>query len=335
MCEIPHIYRPYEKYFLPYETCREGRKKKPRDIKKVVWEYEDLRRYNWTVVELNKLKKHLGVKMTGNKETLLYVLFNVMRISSSLRVMVRVFRRHLWKRYVVLQQLNEGYVNDADFESLESMMEIKDVDKMMVEEDGKMYVFRIRSIEQLGMMYKEGAFNPYTRSLLDSETKHRVCELVKLRKALNIKEEKKEPVRRSMKMKVIEVFQQINNLGNYADPAWLEKMCKRDMIKYVKELQDIWEYRANLSNTMRAKIYTGGDPFFDISIAELRVGDEKVALRSILKIMRRMTNSLVREDAVLGGFYVLGALTLVSNEAAEALPWLHQSMYYNHINNRW
>tara|TARA_Y100000389_G_scaffold196488_1_gene229488 strand:- start:182 stop:1186 length:1005 start_codon:yes stop_codon:yes gene_type:complete len=333
MCEIPSVYKSYEKYFLRYEACHVEERKNIRDAKMEVWKYDDLRRYSWTVVELNKLKKHLGVKAGRKKETLLYILFNVMRITNSIRVITRVFRRHLVNRYVLLQELKGGYVNDADFESLENMAEIKDIDKMVVKEDGKRYVFRIRSVERLRVMYKEDAFNPYTRALLDSETRRRVCELVQLRKVLEIKEEKNEPVRKSMQMKVIEVFQQINNLGNYADPVWLESLCKRDRIKYVKELQDIWEYRANLSNAMKSKIYARGDPFYDISIAELRVGDEENALKIILRIIKRLTNSVVRADAVLGGFYVLGALTLVSDEAAQALPWLHQSMYYSQNNN--
>ena len=38
--------------------------------------------------------------------------------------------------------------------------------------------------------------------------------------------------------------------------------------------------------------------------------------------------SLNDEHAGLGAFYVLGALTIVNNDAANALPWLFQSVMH-------
>ena len=41
-------------------------------------------------------------------------------------------------------------------------------------------------------------------------------------------------------------------------------------------------------------------------------------------------NGITEEDKSLGAFYVLSALTLVNNDAADSLPWLYQSVM--HIN---
>ena len=39
-----------------------------------------------------------------------------------------------------------------------------------------------------------------------------------------------------------------------------------------------------------------------------------------------------RNNQSLGAFYILGALTIVSNSAAEAMPWLYES-FNSTINN--
>ena len=46
----------------------------------------------------------------------------------------------------------------------------------------------------------------------------------------------------------------------------------------------------------------------------------------LLSYMESLVNSGVNVDSKsLGAYYVLGALTLVSNDAASSLPWLFQS----------
>ena len=45
--------------------------------------------------------------------------------------------------------------------------------------------------------------------------------------------------------------------------------------------------------------------------------------------MEKMVNIGVDKDSkALGAYYVLGALTLVNEEAATSLPWLFQSVNY-------
>jgi hypothetical protein len=49
----------------------------------------------------------------------------------------------------------------------------------------------------------------------------------------------------------------------------------------------------------------------------------------ILDIMEKFVNSGIDKDnKCLGAFYILGAITLVNNDAALALPWLYQALCY-------
>ena len=49
--------------------------------------------------------------------------------------------------------------------------------------------------------------------------------------------------------------------------------------------------------------------------------------KMILDVLEKFVNSGVDKDSKsLGAYYVLGALTLVNQDAAIALPWLFQSV---------
>ena len=49
----------------------------------------------------------------------------------------------------------------------------------------------------------------------------------------------------------------------------------------------------------------------------------------ILEILEKMVNTGIDKDyKCLGAYYVLGAITLVNNDAATSLPWLYESAYH-------
>jgi hypothetical protein len=49
----------------------------------------------------------------------------------------------------------------------------------------------------------------------------------------------------------------------------------------------------------------------------------------ILEVLEKLVNSGVDKDSrTLGACYVLGALTIVNDDAATSLPWLFQSVNY-------
>ena len=51
--------------------------------------------------------------------------------------------------------------------------------------------------------------------------------------------------------------------------------------------------------------------------------------KMILPILEKLVNSgLEQDNKALGAYYVLGALTLVNENAASTLPWLYQSVLH-------
>tara|TARA_Y100000389_G_scaffold6516_1_gene6244 strand:- start:179 stop:379 length:201 start_codon:yes stop_codon:yes gene_type:complete len=63
-------------------------------------------------------------------------------------------------------------------------------------------------------------------------------------------------------------------------------------------------------------------------MSRLPIDTMEVLQQKVIKIIERFISSEEQEHASLGAFYVLGAITLVNNNAAEALPWLYQSFYH-------
>ena len=50
---------------------------------------------------------------------------------------------------------------------------------------------------------------------------------------------------------------------------------------------------------------------------------------NLLAVLEKLVNTGVDKDSKsLGAYYVLGALTLVNQDAATSLPWLFQSVSY-------
>ena len=129
-------------------------------------------------------------------------------------------------------------------------------------------------------------------------------------------------------IKCLELFQIINELGNYSNHYWFLNLSRIKIIKFIRELADIWEYRAELSNDKKCKIcYPNGNPFRYCDV--LRINNfsyiqlQKNALGIIYQFI---TKGVSQEYSSLGAYYVLAALTLVSESAAESLPWLFQSV---------
>ena len=52
----------------------------------------------------------------------------------------------------------------------------------------------------------------------------------------------------------IDIFSRIDKLGNYSNHTWFTKLNMTSLIKYYTTLEDIWFYRAELTNEIRDKI---------------------------------------------------------------------------------
>lgn len=291
--------------------------------------YNDVLNSRLTLNDLKSLKKKYNIKGVHKKKELASLLYNTMRIYYSLEVIIRNYRNYKLREYELLLESKNEYVNIEDFESLEPLSLIDKHDLMGIIEDGKVYGFDILSFENLVLKYKTNAFNPYTRTLLDDNARERLKKILNLKRIFKygtrIKQKK---VKETFESRLDDVFYKINDLGNYADSVWIQELSKEKLIKYIYELADIWEYRANLSQESKRNIYIHMNPFSDLRMSRLVLDTMEILQQKVIRIIERLISSDQQEHASLGAFYVLGAITLVNYNAAEALPWLYQSFYH-------
>jgi hypothetical protein len=180
--------------------------------------------------------------------------------------------------------------------------------------------------------------NPYTRVDLPKNIIKKIRHFIKLSHILhepiqiNLKNESdKLSTKKRISLKTLSIFHRIDTFGHITDTSWFLSLERNALIRYVRELLDIWEYRANLSNVIKRQICPpNGNPFHGINVHSLMQKNKETLQRNILYIMENLISKGINQDSkALGAFYILAALTLVSHNAAVALPWLYQSVAQN------
>ena len=297
-------------------------------------------KYNYSLQQLKKITKHYNLKITGTKKDILSRIQNFLLVQKYVLLIQRFARGYIQRTYNTLH--GPAYkdrslcTNDTDFYSLEPLKEIPLNSFFSFEDNGFIYGFELSSIYNL---FKENNYfdveNPYTRKIMDNSIFMKICRIVKVSKILNIKIdlciERVLPynnLESVLKMRALKLFQYIDRLGNYSSDEWFLSLSNIKLIRFLRELEDIWDYRACITPQNKLRIcYPSGNPFIGINIMNLRFIENIIKLKIIvLNIMENFVYSGVDDTyRNLGAMYVLGALTIVNENAANALPWLYES----------
>ena len=186
--------------------------------------------------------------------------------------------------------------------------------------------------------------NPYNRAPITNDvvrtffTKMAYSRMMRHTVCVEFKEESLTPVQ-LVEGRILELFQDINALGNYADSNWMSALKHPQHIRFLQELYDIWTYRAELSMQTKCQICPpNGCLFANLNsvyanpnsaaiMSEIRTAPFNVVREINLSVIDRLVRfGVTEDDRKLGAFYVLSALTLVSLGARDAMPWLYQSV---------
>lgn len=226
-----------------------------------------------------------------------------------------------------------------------------------LDSDNKIYGFHIASIFHLIITSYPTITNPYNRNVISSNVIKNVYEkliygsLIGFRVSVKLDDEDDDTINdnqsgytnvsgggsvitreKQEELFIVDLFQHINTLGNYSDSDWFIVLQRDDLIRFIRNIHDIWYYRANLSQEMKERICPPhGNPFLLhnshinmnvislLTYAEIRT----ICVSVIDRISRRGTS---REDQCLGAFYILATLTIVNQDARNALPWLYEAV---------
>lgn len=300
----------------------------------------------YTKVELKEMCKQYGLKISGNKSELIKRILNILREQYSIIKIQKVFRGNLVRLFFKIKgglKIFKHYkrssnglhidksisVNDTDFITLEPIKEINNIDLFLYKEkENVQYLFKISSLfEYLNNNKRK---NPYNNKNFRSNMIIRIENLMILNNILKIiknhEDEMLLSIKDEIKFKTIDLFQKMDELGNYTNINWFLDLSAYSTYRFIRELKDIWDYRSQISDDIKKEICPPyGRPFFNIEID--RSMNIYCVKRIALKIIHNFINSAHDScNKNLGTLYILSALTLVSNEAAESMPWLYESV---------
>ena len=304
-------------------------------------DYELILTQNYNVKHLKEICRHYKQKISGNKDELKTRIYNYLHLSCSARIIQRVWRKHIRVEYNKMhgpaRNNRKLCVNETDFFNMEPIKNIASKQFFSYKDgDDMIYGFDILSLYNL-LTKRNGLLNytnPYNRNVFPQSVRRDIDKLLRLSRmigekiVIKIEEEQHICPTKQMELRSLALFQDIDNLGNYTNPMWFWSLEHYRIIRLIRELGDIWMYRAQLLLQTKKEICPPvGDPFRGInthSLVNLSLDKvRKVALKIMEKLVRRGINNASKS---LGANYVLCALTLVNNDAAMALPWLYQSV---------
>ena len=302
-------------------------------------EYQKLKSCNYKVKYLKDICRHYKQKVSGNKHELVVRIYNHLWLSSNIVKIQMLWKKHLLKIYNDMRgpaRFNRKLsVNDTDFFTMEDIATVPYSHLYTYKDDtGQIYAFEIASLFNLFLKGTSQTTNPYNRAHFPSHVRDdlkrilRICKIFGDDIDVSIEDTEIIPVAKQLELRAIGLFHDIDSLGNYTDSGWFNNLDRNLLIRFVRELGDIWHYRAQLSHQVKREICPpAGNPFGVLNMRALPVYPFEQLKRIALNIIEVMIkHGITESNRTLGANYVLCALTLVSAEAATSMPWLFQSV---------
>ena len=301
-------------------------------------EYNNIIMYNYNLKQLREICGFYKQRKTGNKDDLNDNLYAYLFLSSKVIKIQANIRKCLVKEYInihgpsYLINKRKACVNDTDFYSLE---DIKDLPYYKFysykDDDGIVYGFDISSLYEYIKNQKKNT-NPYNRKKFPSKIISDIKKIIRYSRMLDkplelyIKKDDDLAPEKTFELRVRGIFHKMDELGNYTDEKWFMNLNKLSLIKFIRELHDMWNYRLGLSDDAKRNICPRGSPFRHINLVTIVSITMGVIREQVLKTIELMVSSgTINEYKSLGTIYILTALTLVNQDAANALPWLYQA----------
>lgn len=297
-------------------------------------EYMLVLKLNYTLNQLKQICVHYALTKSGTKSYLITKIYNMLRFTYNAVKIQRFFRHYIVKKINRLRGpacLDRSIcVNETDFFTMDSVTKIAPQQfYSFKDKNGFIYGFDILSLWQLFLNPDGGVNNPYNMQPFPATTYNNLLKLIRLSpNTINIVIKNDAiDLEKELDFRIISLFQFINSLGHYTNHRWFNNLNNIQIINWCSGLSDIWFYRAQISNQVKARIYPHGNPFISLT----RPLSTNMSLYTLRKTCVGICENLIysginNDDKNMGAYYVLTSLTLQSSDAAVALPWLFQSV---------
>tara|TARA_Y100001958_G_C21185227_1_gene514427 strand:+ start:127 stop:1143 length:1017 start_codon:yes stop_codon:yes gene_type:complete len=216
--------------------------------------------------------------------------------------------------------------NDTDFFTYETYDEINDKYYFSYKDDKKfIWFFDIRSFNKLVELNQP---NPYTMNIIPKDI---IEKSKKLTKILNLGN-KDEVVDKQLiqvsrkqliKQKCIDLCCDIETSTMYCHPEWFLLLNIPYLKKLYRNLEDLWNYRLQLTNDVKSRICPPNGLAFTTRVSDVnRITDGWELRNLILNEILKFQNAQSIEDKKMGYTYFIIGLGSVSRSCYECHTWL-------------
>lgn len=240
-----------------------------------------------------------------------------------------LFRGNTSRRKFINKKCN----NDEDFYTYDSLKELSPkYFYSYVDKSNLRWGFDIRALDKLFQM---GYPNPYTTEMIPQsivdDVKHKIG-LLRLEDGYEdltdtIERDRKDTI----KQKIVDLFSFIEQSGYTCHIEWFSSLSLRRLKELYKQLEDVWNYRSQLSNQMKLNICPPNADIFKTPMIEVMNYNVKEDLQElILHEVTKFTHANTDSDRKLGFMYFLIAFGMVSQPCYLAhIEWLGFMMQVN------
>jgi len=304
-------------------------------------EYENIQTINYNVKQLKDMCKYYKLKISGNKQELSSRLYLFLHDSYYIIKIQSYFRKYLCKLSISLRGpalFDKGLsTNQCDFYTFDNINNLSFFNFVSWREDNNIFSFDLCSLHELiKSCNKSKLQNPYNRNHISNKIINIIKQITRLNsihgeKVIIAQNDNENIITiNTFNNKIMDICLRIDSLGNYTDVNWFKSLGRRQLIKFINVLHDIWNYRAQIPEDVKREICSPtGNPFSFLNINYNYLCECDILNLKILfvKIIDNFINKGINDSSSsVGAMYVLSALTLVNSSTANALPWLFQSV---------
>lgn len=223
--------------------------------------------------------------------------------------------------------------NQEDFYTLDYIDEIPD--KFLfsfLDTNGFYYAYDIRSLKKLLLTNQKVITNPYSTNLLIKNVITRINRMINLLELkgenLEMNNDIKLSDEQKKKARILKIFGMIDMFGYQTNINWLYEMNIKDLKKLYRIMEDIWNYRSELSEYAKLEIIPTENSvaLFYIPIEYVfKLNDSNAILDIVLTVFERLVSESENEATCsLGALYALTGIASICKDAGRVYPHLVQ-----------
>ena len=128
--------------------------------------------------------------------------------------------------------------------------------------------------------------------------------------------------------KCVDLFSDISQQGYFCDIKWILSLNLIKLKKLYRNLEDIWNYRAYLTNDIKSRIAPPDGKVYNISVREVYdINDINDIIDLIITETNKFNNAIENSDKTLGYMYFLIGLGEISKECLESNPLIGFALF--------